>query len=137
MYDPDAVVKEAESWLGTPYHHRARVKGVGVDCANLILAVFESIGALDHVDPEYPRDWHLNRGEERFIAWLEQLGAKRVDTPRKGDVGVWRYGRLYSHGGIFISEVDVIHSYFGMGVIKTRIDQDPLAGRLVQFWRFQ
>ena len=27
-----AVVAEAESWLGTPYHHEARIKGHGVDC---------------------------------------------------------------------------------------------------------
>ena len=34
-----AVVAEAIAWLGTPYHHRARIKGVGVDCAQLALGV--------------------------------------------------------------------------------------------------
>jgi cell wall-associated NlpC family hydrolase len=28
-----AVVAEARSWLGTPFHHQGRVKAAGVDCA--------------------------------------------------------------------------------------------------------
>ena len=46
-----AVVAEALTWLGTPYHHRARVKGAGVDCGQLLAAVFEGAGVLRHVDP--------------------------------------------------------------------------------------
>ena len=30
----ERVVAEALSWLGTPYAHRQRLKGVGVDCAS-------------------------------------------------------------------------------------------------------
>lgn len=31
-----AVIAEAESWLSTPYHHEARIKGHGVDCAQIL-----------------------------------------------------------------------------------------------------
>jgi cell wall-associated NlpC family hydrolase len=34
-----AVVREAESWIGTPFHHAARVKGAGIDCLMLLAEV--------------------------------------------------------------------------------------------------
>ena len=41
LHDPRAaVVKEAESWIGTPFHHAARVKGAGIDCLMLPLNPF-------------------------------------------------------------------------------------------------
>lgn len=33
------VVSCARSWLGTPYHHQARLKGVGADCIGLLIGV--------------------------------------------------------------------------------------------------
>ena len=42
----DLVVKEAYSWIGTPYHHQAMIKGVGVDCALILLAVFREAGLI-------------------------------------------------------------------------------------------
>lgn len=34
------AVAEAITWLGTPYHHQGRVKGVGVDCGTLLCEVY-------------------------------------------------------------------------------------------------
>jgi cell wall-associated NlpC family hydrolase len=28
----EAVIAEARTWLGTPWHHQASLKGVGCDC---------------------------------------------------------------------------------------------------------
>ena len=41
-----AIVAAARSWLGTPFHHQGRVKGVGVDCAGLILGVAAELGIV-------------------------------------------------------------------------------------------
>lgn len=38
------VVQAARSWLGTPYHHQARLKGVGVDCVGLVIGVGRELG---------------------------------------------------------------------------------------------
>ena len=46
----DAVVAEAKTWLGTPWRHMQRIKGVGVDCANLPAAVYEACGVIEHVE---------------------------------------------------------------------------------------
>lgn len=58
-----AVVAEARTWLGTPYHHEACVKGAGVDCGMLLRAVYIATGVMPKFEVEsYPRDWHLAPG---------------------------------------------------------------------------
>ena len=63
----ERVVAEAKTWLRTPYHHAADIKGVGVDCAMILLRVYQAVGAVPpEVDPRpYPADWFLHRDEER------------------------------------------------------------------------
>lgn len=130
------LVGEARRWLGTPYHHNGRVRGVGVDCAMLLAEVFETCGVVPRVEPgDYPHDWHLHRSEELFLGWLERLGARAVDAPQPGDVGLWRFGRTWSHGGIVVDgEPSIVHAYLGRGVIRTTLTEEPLAGREVGWW---
>jgi len=40
------IVAEARAWLGTPFHHQARLKGVGVDCAGLVIGVGRTLGLM-------------------------------------------------------------------------------------------
>jgi cell wall-associated NlpC family hydrolase len=126
------------TWLGTPHHHHARVKGVGVDCAQLLCAVYEACGCVPHIDPgNYADDWHLHRGEEVFIEWLEKAGAREVQVPAPGDVAVFGYGRAYSHGAVVVdgpAARNVVHSYLGRGVVLSRLDEEPLQGRTSRFW---
>ena len=129
------VAHVACRWLRTPYHHHGRINGVGVDCANLLCAVYADAGVIAEVDPGfYAHDWHLHRNEEMFLGWIERCGGHRVDVPQVGDVAVFQYGRTFSHGGIMLDPEKVIHSYLDMGVVITRLDEQPLAGRPVQFW---
>lgn len=132
----EAVAAEALSWFGTPYHHHGRIKGVGVDCAMLLAEVYERCGLVEHVDAGfYAVDWHLHRSEELFEAWMARAGGRQVQTPAIGDVGLWRFGRTWSHGSIVVAgDLQMIHSYIGRGVVLTRPTEDPLAGRAVQWW---
>lgn len=130
------VVQEARTWLGTPYHHHGRIKGVGVDCAMLLAEVYAYCALVPHIDAGvYPRDWHLHRTEELFLGWLQRVGARPVQTPAPGDVAVYRFGRTFSHGGIVVDDArTVVHSYIRLGVISTRPHEEPLQGRPVQYW---
>ena len=90
-----AVVAEARSWIGTPYHHQADIKGAGVDCAMILVRVWVDLGLVPAFDPRpYPIDWHLHQAEERYLAQL-QARAVFVDAPLPGDIVVWRYGRTF------------------------------------------
>ena len=50
------VVAEARRWLGTPWRHQARLRGVGVDCGGLVVCVAQALGlpVQDHA-PGYAR----------------------------------------------------------------------------------
>lgn len=131
----EAIISEARAWMGTPYHHHARIKGVGVDCAQLLCEVYEAVGLVPHIDTgHYPHDWHLHRGEELFMEWLDRVGAHRIDAPAAGAVALFRFGRAFSHGGVMVSTRECVHSYINQGVILTRLDEEPLLARPVQFW---
>jgi NlpC/P60 family putative phage cell wall peptidase len=50
------VVAEARRWIGTPWRHQARLRGVGVDCGGLVVGVGQALGlpVRDH-PPGYSR----------------------------------------------------------------------------------
>lgn len=132
----DQVCAIARRWIRTPWHHRARVEGVGVDCAQLLIAVYAEAGLLDAFDPgDYAIDQMLHSDREDFRAWCARFGAE-VEQPQPGDVVLWRFGRSFSHGGIVVSWPDrVIHAYRPWGgVAETPADVALLNGRSTCFY---
>ena len=113
------VVREVRSWIGTPYHLAADVKSVGVDCAMLVLRVYADLGLIAPFDPRpYTHDWHLHRGEERYLDALLARAVK-VDRPEPGDVMLFRVGRCYSHGAI-VTQADtltIVHASFPAKIV--------------------
>jgi len=97
------VIDSAETWIDTPFLHATCIKGRGVDCIMLLAAVFAEAGVLPFVDPRpYPRAWFVHRDEERYLIGLEKLG-RPIAHPQPGDVGVWKFGRCYSHGALLVT----------------------------------
>ena len=132
-----AVVAEAMSWIGTPYHHHARIKTVGVDCAQILCAVFEAVGLVEHVDTGvYPTDWHLHRNEEIYSAWLERYCTRLPDgqAAQPADIALFQFGRCFSHGGIHVDGGLIVHAYLNRGVILSAPWEEPLDGHRVQHW---
>lgn len=112
----DAVIAEALTWQGTPYHHMARLKGIGCDCLTYLAGVFENCGLIDHIEiPFYPMDWALHRDAERYFDGLLKYTCP-VETPQPGDIALWKFGRCYSHGAIVITWPKIINSELKSGV---------------------
>lgn len=136
----EAVVKEALTWLNTPYHHEARVKGAGVDCGMLVAEVFERTGLIIHVDVEhYNFDWHMHRSAEVYLSHMTKY-MKRVERqPLPGDVVLFKYGRCISHGGIVIKWPQIIHAYFSAkSVVLDDASKGELKARFAgtySYWR--
>jgi len=132
------VIEAAQGWLNTPYHHKARVKGAGVDCAQLLIGVYAEAGLIDPFDTgDYPMDWMLHREEERFLLWLEHY-CTVVASPLSGDIAIWRYGRTFSHGAIVTDWPAIIHAWRPAGrVVIGSADEEELAGRPVRFYRIK
>ncbi len=134
MTTPAAVIAEARTYLGTPYHHHGRIKGVGVDCATLLCEVYETTGVVLHIEPgDYAPDWHLHHSEEQYLSWLYKYG-REVAEPMPGDVIIWKFGRCFSHGAILCGENQIIHSYIGQGVRLERRDAAVFVGRACKYF---
>lgn len=111
------VIKIAHTWLGTPYHHRAKVKGAGVDCLTLLVAVYEEAGLIDPVNiPYYPLDWNLHQAKETYLDGLLKY-SHEVKDPLPGDVIIWKFGKCFAHAAIVIEWPKVIHAYTGRNCV--------------------
>jgi len=123
-----AVVAEARSWIGTPYHHAADVKGHGVDCAMLLVRVYCDLGLVEPFDPRpYTRDWFLHRNEERYLKCLLKL-SREIREPKDGDVVLFRIGRCFAHAGVVsrAEPLTIIHAFAATGcVVEDIIEQNP------------
>lgn len=135
----DRVAAEGRSWLGTPYAHRQRLKGVGVDCAQLPLAVYAACGLIaeDAEVGAYAAQWHLHRGEELYLGHVERLGGREIAPAEAspGDLLLWRYGRTFSHGAILLNGGQVVHAVRGQGVVLGDLRRDAeLSERAVRLF---
>jgi hypothetical protein len=122
----DDIIEAALSWVGTPYHHHAKVKGAGVDCIQLVLAAHEEAGLVEGIDTgTYSTDWYLHRSEDIYLAGVEThlrpvdelslcIAARQAidatwEAPR-ASVFVLRVGRTFSHGGVVTRWPMIVHA---------------------------
>lgn len=117
-----SLVEEAISWLNTPFHDKAMIKGAGVDCAYLPYAIYKACGLLpsDFTMPDYSPQFFVHRNEEIFVEAFLRTGLVEVaPQPLKpGDLVVAKYGRVYAHSGIVIEWPKVIHANPNSHVVK-------------------
>lgn len=133
------LITEALSWVGTPYHHRAMVKGVGADCVGLPAGVALACGLLPcgWQLPYYSTQWHLHQNESLLKSTLEALGAQHIllSAAQPGDLLLFFYGRTVAHTAILVSEGYVVHAVLDEQVHFHRLAGD-LASRLRLAYRF-
>jgi hypothetical protein len=108
-----------------------KLKGVGVDCGQFIIAVFENIGYLQkgEIQPGYyPPDWHLHKDEERYLGWVKNR-SRKVEEAQPGDIALFKFGRCVSHGGIVLAWPQIIHAYLDYGVIISSVEEPLLTDK--------
>ncbi len=104
------------------------MKGVGVDCAMLLVRVYCDLNLIEPFDPRpYTRDWMLHRDEEKYLGFLLSR-ARTVEEPGRGDVILFKVGRCFAHGGI-VTKTDPLtmtHAYSQAGfVIEDEVEPLP------------
>lgn len=107
------VVQEAMTWLDTPFHDQARVKGVGVDCAQMVAGIGEELGFIPKgtVIQNYSPEWHLHNREEKLLEQVESYGCiEKTGALEPGDLLCFQFGRATSHLGIYIGDQKFIHA---------------------------
>lgn len=134
----ERVALEVRTWIGTPFHHAARIRGAGVDCAQLLIAVYAGLGLVDEPTvPFYPPNWFLHHGTELMRDIVAQFCVP-VETPDVGDIALFRFGRSASHAGIIVAlepELLFVHSFVASGVkIESLEEHSAARARLDSYW---
>lgn len=124
------VIKLAQQWLGTPYHHQQSLKGVGCDCLGLVRGVYgELYGKNTASITPYSRDWAEASGEETLIiAAREHLIEIEKSAHAPGDVLIFRFRKwmVAKHAAIETQGGRMIHA----------IEQAPVSEvRLSPWWQ--
>lgn len=121
----DAVVSAARSWIGTPYHHQASLKGVGCDCLGLLRGVWrEVVGPEPEAPPAYRADWAEAGGRETLLqAAARHLVPAAPETAGAGDVLVfrWRDHLPAKHCAILTGADSMVHAHDGARVTEVAV----------------
>jgi NlpC/P60 family putative phage cell wall peptidase len=103
----EQIVAEARTWLGTPFHHQGRLRGVGVDCGGLILGVGKALGLMDYAAaPVYGR---RPNGPEMRTLCDALLAARPCDERRGGNILLFAFDVQDQHLAILTGEGTIVH----------------------------
>lgn len=127
----EAIIKEARSWIGTPYRWNCKVKGArgGVACGDLIEQVYQKAGGLSlgyHI-PELFREWHM-KPESLTDPHIFENEIKKFtyeiqdwEQRRPADVCMMKWAGRNSHVAILEYDDCIIHAVNERKVMKHRL----------------
>jgi NlpC/P60 family putative phage cell wall peptidase len=113
------IITESLTWLNTPWHHRACVKGIGVDCVHLLLGIAQALHLVEPAwqAPMYSQSFHFHVEHALVQATLEALGATPVplSTRQPGDILLFHFGLSCAHAAILLPDNRMIHAVKDQG----------------------
>lgn len=107
----DWIEDEARTWMFTPYQHKCRIKGVGVDCGGMIYQTYDPLlGPFKPFPKDYAPDWALHRENEIYLDFIAPY-VVLVDRPCPGGLAMFKVGRNFSHGAVCTRKGSFIHAW--------------------------
>lgn len=114
----DKIIKEAMTWVNTPYHHMGDKKNVGVDCAFLLLKIMNNAGIIDDNKYSaikfdvgyYPMDFAFHGTNPIYLNNILKY-CDRVEQPQPADIILYNWGNVPSHGALIIDYPKIIHAF--------------------------
>ena len=126
------IIAAARSCLGTPFVHQGRIPGVALDCAGLVIAVAQAVGA-DYCDVQGYSRTPSRQQLERALD--DQPCLMRVTDRQPGDVLLMRFAGDPQHLAIYAGGT-IIHSYEGVGQVCEHDLDAAWSARIRRVYRF-
>ena len=112
QFSRDDIIAEARSWLGTPWHHQASVKGVGCDCIGFVRGVAERFLGPIPMELDYAPTWHLYRAEPRmYLGFRKRCEEIHPADALPGDILLFGVGKGPAHHCAYFAPRGLIHCY--------------------------
>jgi len=135
MIRREEIVREAREWIGTPYHHQGRVKGVGCDCAGLIIGIAHSLGISTFDYRHYSRQPDASVLLSLCDEYLDRVDS--LDAALPGDVLIFLIRRQPIHMGILTEKGTVIHVWPSVGKVVEHILDEKWRRRIYRVYRYK
>lgn len=126
-------IEEVRSWIGTPFMHAGRVKGVGADCVGILIESARALGLLGDYQ-------NVNYSTTVDTAYLlaEMCKFCRLVPPRErkpGDILLFSVKGNAQHTGVLVSENTFVHAYQSAGKVVESELEPVFARSLVAVFR--
>lgn len=127
MIDPELIIAAASECLRTPFRHQARVPGLGIDCAGLLVHCFKALDLPFNDELGYPRSPYDGM-LEKILDAQPSLRRIALQDAQAGDWLVMRIRSAPQHIALHAGEVRgkpyIIHASSEHGeVVKHRLDE--------------
>ena len=120
MITREQIIAEARTWIGCPFHHQGRLKGVGADCAGVVIGTANALGLTDFDTVAYARQ---PDGAAMQKVLDEQMHKISFAEIQYGDVILFCFDKDPQHVG-FYTDIGLLHSYAQVKkCIETSLDE--------------
>lgn len=133
MISRDEIIAEARTWIGTPFKHQGRLKGVGVDCVGVIVGVAKSLNILDYNPTNYSRLPNMQVMGDALNKLLIEIDIKDAKI---GDI-YWMKFRESAQHLAFKTDIGILHATSqAKKCIETSLN-DSLEKTIYKVYRFK
>lgn len=142
MTEKFKIVTQARTWLGTPFKHQGRLKGVGVDCLGLIVGVLTELEInisgknISQIDEQ---NYSMLPSGERLQNKLNQYLQKvEISQISPGDILLMQFTREPQHLAFVASHpngLGLIHAYLQAGKVVEHSLDDVWQSRIVAAYK--
>lgn len=100
------LVREARTYIGTPWHHQGRLKGVGLDCLGLFICIGMSHNLVWHDSGGYDR---MPDGVMLLREIRKSMDEIQIKDAVSADALIFKFGREPWHVAM-VTDIGIIHA---------------------------
>ena len=121
----EQIAERAWSFVGTPWIHQGRRKGVGVDCIGMVIGAVKEVDdfGYDHTSYSMDPNWPLLKSQMEMYAGCvssTEEGATPAELKlvmEPGDILVFNLFGQPRHVGMFVGDNTFLHSFATLGEV--------------------
>lgn len=131
----DDIIAAARACIGTPFMHQGRIPGVALDCAGLVIAVAQAIGA-EYIDVNGYSRMPSGGILESCLCSQPSLAITTAADRQAGDILLIRFAGNPQHLAVFTGDA-IVHSYAPVGRVCEHVMDAAWTKRIVCAYRFK
>lgn len=130
------IVEKAREYLGTPFHHQGRLKGIGIDCIGLLSCVAHELGIFTKDHTNYSRHPDGESLINELSKHLDEIPPSKMNI---GDIIVFTISKRtkYPQHIGFVTDYGMIHTYQGSGKVVEHVLDDKWKRRICACFKFR